>query len=168
VRAGGSFKKTTWITENGSHNRAGQSHSSGESAGGMNRRRQRPGLMSASRLNTALRWLWLEKPQIAAISARLRSDVASSDACARGCLESFGRCLAPCENALILQDAQIPPGSLVAGVPGKVRRELTDAERDSIRDNAEVYLHALQLHRRAVKSDASHVGTKGVQRSPRH
>jgi carbonic anhydrase/acetyltransferase-like protein (isoleucine patch superfamily) len=71
-------------------------------------------------------------------------------------------------NALILQDAQIPPGSLVAGVPGKVRRELTDAERDSIRDNAEVYLHALQLHRRAVKSDASHVGTKGVQRSPRH
>jgi carbonic anhydrase/acetyltransferase-like protein (isoleucine patch superfamily) len=49
-------------------------------------------------------------------------------------------------NALIPQDAEIPPGSLVAGVPGKVRRALSDAEQDSIRHNAAMYLHALQLH----------------------
>ena len=48
-------------------------------------------------------------------------------------------------NALIPRGAEIQPASLVAGVPGKVRRALT-AEQDSIRVNAAMYLDALQLH----------------------
>ncbi|MBJ8344853.1 gamma carbonic anhydrase family protein [Antrihabitans sp. YC2-6] len=52
-------------------------------------------------------------------------------------------------NALVTQGAEIPPNSLVAGVPAKVRRELSEAERDSIRLNSAVYLHALQIHSEA-------------------
>jgi hypothetical protein len=38
---------------------------------------------------------------------------------------------------------------LVAGIPAKVRRPLSDAEQDHIRQVAAVYLHALQLHSEA-------------------
>ena len=34
----------------------------------------------------------------------------------------------------------IPPGSLVAGVPAKVRRELTEEEQAGIRRNADTYV----------------------------
>jgi hypothetical protein len=37
----------------------------------------------------------------------------------------------------------------VAGVPGKVRRTLSDAEVDSIRENAAIYLEHSALHARA-------------------
>ncbi|WP_067902922.1 gamma carbonic anhydrase family protein [Nocardia vaccinii] len=50
-------------------------------------------------------------------------------------------------NALIPEGAQIPPKSLVAGVPGKVRRELGEAALERIRLNATVYLHNLAVHR---------------------
>ncbi len=50
-------------------------------------------------------------------------------------------------NALIPEGAQIPPRSLVAGVPGKVRRELGDEDVERIRLNAMVYLHNLATHR---------------------
>lgn len=50
-------------------------------------------------------------------------------------------------NALIPEGAQIPPNSLVAGVPGKVRRELGEAELDRIKLNAAVYLHNMSMHR---------------------
>ncbi len=49
-------------------------------------------------------------------------------------------------NTLILGNTVIPPGSLVAGSPGKIRRPLTDAERHSIKDNAAMYLRTLDLH----------------------
>ena len=39
-------------------------------------------------------------------------------------------------GALITEGTVIPPNSLVAGVPGKVRRETTEEERESIRQNA--------------------------------
>ena len=38
-------------------------------------------------------------------------------------------------------------GSLVAGVPGRVRRELSDAELAHNRENAAVYEHLVGLHR---------------------
>ena len=44
---------------------------------------------------------------------------------------------------------QVPEGVLVAGVPGKVRRELTDAERAAIARNAATYLEITRLHRPA-------------------
>jgi carbonic anhydrase/acetyltransferase-like protein (isoleucine patch superfamily) len=37
---------------------------------------------------------------------------------------------------------------LVAGVPGKVRRELSEAERAAIERNAASYVELAELHRR--------------------
>ncbi|AYY15032.1 gamma carbonic anhydrase family protein [Actinobacteria bacterium YIM 96077] len=42
-------------------------------------------------------------------------------------------------GAVVLEDTEIPERSLVAGVPGKVRRSLTDEEFASIQQNAEIY-----------------------------
>ncbi len=42
-------------------------------------------------------------------------------------------------GAVVLEGAVIPPNSLVAGVPGKVRRETTAEEREGILDNAATY-----------------------------
>lgn len=44
-------------------------------------------------------------------------------------------------GAVVLEGAQIPPRSLVAGVPGGVRREVTDEEFESIVHNGRVYCH---------------------------
>jgi carbonic anhydrase/acetyltransferase-like protein (isoleucine patch superfamily) len=52
-------------------------------------------------------------------------------------------------GTVILEGAVIPPRSLVAGVPGKVRREITDDEFAGIRRNADVYLQHTALHRDA-------------------
>ena len=51
-------------------------------------------------------------------------------------------------GAVILEGTDIPGGSLVAGVPAKVRRELTDAERDSIRANTAGYRQLAVRHAR--------------------
>ncbi len=50
-------------------------------------------------------------------------------------------------GAVVQEGAVIPPRSLVAGVPGKVRRELSDADVERIRRNAEVYVELAALHR---------------------
>lgn len=42
-------------------------------------------------------------------------------------------------GALITENAEVPPRSLVVGVPGKVRRQLTDEEIASIEQNAKHY-----------------------------
>ena len=49
----------------------------------------------------------------------------------------------------MLGEGQQVPGGLVAGVPGKVRRELTGAERAAIARNAATYLEITRLHRHA-------------------
>lgn len=50
-------------------------------------------------------------------------------------------------QALVPQGMEVPPGSLVAGVPAKVKRELTDEEREGIKANAEMYRELARLHR---------------------
>lgn len=50
-------------------------------------------------------------------------------------------------GAVVLEGAVIPPRSLVAGVPGKVRRELSDEEYAHVIKNAEVYLGLATQHR---------------------
>ena len=43
-------------------------------------------------------------------------------------------------GTLLAEETRVPPRSLVMGSPGKVRRELTDAEVASIRDYADRYV----------------------------
>lgn len=53
-------------------------------------------------------------------------------------------------QALVPQGMRVPPGSLVAGVPAKVRRELTEEEREGIRLNAAGYTELARHHRDAT------------------
>ena len=43
-------------------------------------------------------------------------------------------------GTVVLEGTRIPPRSLVAGLPGRVRRELTPDECDKIKENARSYL----------------------------
>jgi carbonic anhydrase/acetyltransferase-like protein (isoleucine patch superfamily) len=61
-----------------------------------------------------------------------------------GCLVAGG--------AVVLEGIEVPDGSLVAGVPAKVRRELTDDERARLLRNAEVYLGHSSRHTDATSS----------------
>jgi len=53
-------------------------------------------------------------------------------------------------GAVVSQRMEIPPGSLVAGVPGKIRRELTEEQMEANRTNAAAYRHLLGVHRSAT------------------
>jgi carbonic anhydrase/acetyltransferase-like protein (isoleucine patch superfamily) len=50
-------------------------------------------------------------------------------------------------GAVVLEGTVVPPRSLVAGVPGKVRRGLTDEEYDGVRANAARYRELAAAHR---------------------
>ncbi len=50
-------------------------------------------------------------------------------------------------GAVVLEDTLIPPRSLVAGVPAKVRRELSDEEVEHVRQNGVEYLTITDGHR---------------------
>lgn len=65
-------------------------------------------------------------------------------------------------SALVPEGMEIPPRSLVAGVPAKVRRRLRDTELEQLRYNAEVYRELTERHRvghrGATVGTGSHVG----------
>ncbi|MFE2041191.1 gamma carbonic anhydrase family protein [Streptomyces sp. NPDC059477] len=50
-------------------------------------------------------------------------------------------------QALVPQGMRIPPGSLVAGVPAKVRRELSEEERQGLTLNGTHYVELGKAHR---------------------
>ncbi|MFJ6833969.1 gamma carbonic anhydrase family protein [Streptomyces sp. NPDC091209] len=50
-------------------------------------------------------------------------------------------------QALVPQGMRVPPGSLVAGVPAKVKRPLTDEEREGISLNGVFYVELAKAHR---------------------
>ncbi|CAL9377681.1 gamma carbonic anhydrase family protein [Streptomyces sp. enrichment culture] len=52
-------------------------------------------------------------------------------------------------QALVPQGMVVPPRSLVAGVPAKVRRELTEEERQGITLNGTMYAELATAHREA-------------------
>jgi carbonic anhydrase/acetyltransferase-like protein (isoleucine patch superfamily) len=52
-------------------------------------------------------------------------------------------------QALVPQGMQVPPDSLVAGVPAKVKRRLTDEEREGISLNGTMYAELAKAHRAA-------------------
>ena len=54
-------------------------------------------------------------------------------------------------GSVVLEGTVVPPGSLVAGVPGQVRRTLTEAERARILANAEAYERLVVGHRAATR-----------------
>ena len=58
-------------------------------------------------------------------------------------------------GTVILEGTQIPPRSLVAGVPGKVRRELTDAALAKVVANAQLYVRLAAAHRGLSPADLS-------------
>lgn len=53
-------------------------------------------------------------------------------------------------GAVVQEGALVPPRSLVAGVPGRVRRELSDEEVAKIRRNAQTYVDLARLHSEAT------------------
>ncbi len=53
-------------------------------------------------------------------------------------------------GAVCPEGMEIPPGSLVLGVPGRVVRQTTEAERQRIRGTAESYLALQEEHRRGL------------------
>ncbi|GAA2444613.1 MULTISPECIES: gamma carbonic anhydrase family protein [Streptomyces] len=55
-------------------------------------------------------------------------------------------------QALVPQGMRVPPGSLVAGVPAKVKRELTAEEREGIKLNAAMYLELARAHGEAHRA----------------
>ena len=50
-------------------------------------------------------------------------------------------------SALVPERAEIPPYSLVMGVPAKVKRELTAEERERFSENAQNYVRYSQIYR---------------------
>jgi gamma-carbonic anhydrase len=50
-------------------------------------------------------------------------------------------------GALVPERMQVPPGSLVMGVPGKVKRETTPEEQQRFRDNAQNYVKYREIYR---------------------
>ncbi|MXM64136.1 gamma carbonic anhydrase family protein [Streptomyces sp. HUCO-GS316] len=50
-------------------------------------------------------------------------------------------------QALVPQGMRVPPGSLVAGVPAKVKRELTAEEREGVMLNGTMYAELARAHR---------------------
>jgi carbonic anhydrase/acetyltransferase-like protein (isoleucine patch superfamily) len=55
-------------------------------------------------------------------------------------------------GTVVLPGTRLPAGVLVAGVPGRVVRELTDADRDRLADTAAGYVQRAALHRAAAWS----------------
>ncbi|MEU9289071.1 gamma carbonic anhydrase family protein [Streptomyces sp. NPDC048275] len=49
-------------------------------------------------------------------------------------------------QALVPQGMRVPPGSLVAGVPAKIKRQLTDEEREGISLNGVHYVNLAKAH----------------------
>ena len=56
-------------------------------------------------------------------------------------------------GAVVTEGTVVPPRSLVAGVPARVRRGLTDAEVEQVRGSAGIYEELRELHRRGVVVD---------------
>lgn len=56
-------------------------------------------------------------------------------------------------NSLIAEGKEIPDGSLVMGSPGKVVRELTDAQKQMLKASAAHYVHNAQRYARDLVED---------------
>ncbi len=55
-------------------------------------------------------------------------------------------------NALIPEGKEIPPNSLVVGLPGKIIRETTEEERKKIKESAKTYINLGREHKKSQKN----------------
>lgn len=68
-----------------------------------------------------------------------------------GATVGAGSLVAP--GAVVPQGMTVPPRSMVAGIPAKVRRELSDAEVEAHGVNASAYEYLLAMHREALRAN---------------
>jgi len=54
-------------------------------------------------------------------------------------------------NSLIIEGKQIPPRSLVMGSPGKIVREITDEEAESLLEAAQVYVRKIKVYKNNLR-----------------
>ena len=59
----------------------------------------------------------------------------------------IGRGSVIASGAVVPEGAEVPPLSMVMGVPAKVKRSVTDEERERFRSNAQHYVEAAQIYR---------------------
>ncbi|HYZ85638.1 MAG TPA: gamma carbonic anhydrase family protein [Bryobacteraceae bacterium] len=50
-------------------------------------------------------------------------------------------------GALVPERMEVPPGSMVMGVPARIKREVTEAEKERFRENAQNYVRYRQTYR---------------------
>ena len=50
-------------------------------------------------------------------------------------------------GAVVPEGMEVPPGSMVMGVPGKIRRNITEEEQQRFRENAQHYVDACRTYR---------------------
>jgi carbonic anhydrase/acetyltransferase-like protein (isoleucine patch superfamily) len=55
-------------------------------------------------------------------------------------------------GSVVLEGTVVPPGSVVMGQPARVKRQLTDRDRERIRHAAEHYVGAAKAYRQAIQS----------------
>jgi len=60
----------------------------------------------------------------------------------------IGRGSVVAAGAVVAEGVEIPPGVVAAGVPAKVRRETTEADRAKLERGWKIYLELRDLHRR--------------------
>ena len=58
-------------------------------------------------------------------------------------------------GALVPEGMRVPPGSLIVGVPGRIVRELGDADRAAVADNSAAYAAYTDAHRAATRGAGS-------------
>ncbi len=56
-------------------------------------------------------------------------------------------------NSMVPEGMEIPPNSLVAGVPAKIRRELTEEQAAGLKTNAAVYVRLSAAHLEAERAN---------------
>ena len=55
-------------------------------------------------------------------------------------------------GSVLTEGARIPPGSLAMGVPAKLIRPVTEAERERVREGVEIYLELMAMHSKNSKN----------------
>jgi len=69
----------------------------------------------------------------------------------------IGKGSAIAAGAVVPEGADVPPGSMVMGVPAKVKRQVTEDERQRFRENATHYVEAARIYKDERPDDAAGV-----------